>query len=213
MAIERRPLREQVVDELLDRLSQGRVPIGETINEVLLAEELGVSRTPLREALIALEREGIIVSEQGRGFRFAPMSAGRLRDLTAIVISLECLALRTSDRVHLAAIAPALLEKARAFSVPQAPHGTIERSDDAWHAFLLSGCPNARLMDLIESLKRTVHRYERLIVGDRETLARSAQEHERIARCLIDGDVDGAATALETNWTSGMERILERLRV
>ncbi|MFF7994422.1 GntR family transcriptional regulator [Kitasatospora xanthocidica] len=81
---------------------------GESINEVHLAEELGVSRTPLREALISLEREGIITSERGKGFRFAPTGKREFLDLTAILIALESLALRTSDPAHLSAIAPRL---------------------------------------------------------------------------------------------------------
>ncbi|MEU3290054.1 GntR family transcriptional regulator [Streptomyces longwoodensis] len=211
MAIERRPMREQVIDELLERLGTGRFTPGETINEVQLAEDLGVSRTPLREALISLEREGIIVSERGRGFRFVPTSAAQLRDLTEVIIALECLALRSSDREHLTRIAPELLERAREFSAPEAKHGAIERYDVQWHAFLLSGCRNTRLMELIDSLKLSLHRYERAIVGDQDIMARSAEEHERIAQCLLNGDVEGAATALETNWTSGMKRIIERL--
>lgn len=211
MAIDRRPLREQVKDEILERLGRGGLVVGEPINEVRLAEELGVSRTPLREALITLEREGIITSERSRGFRFVPTSAKELHDLTAILIALESLALRESPQEHLATIAVPLLEKARTFTAPKAPHAIIERYDDEWHALMLSGCRNTRLMELIESLKLTLHRYERIVVGDQEILQRAAEEHERIAQHLLDGDLDGALAALEVNWTSGKERILERL--
>jgi DNA-binding GntR family transcriptional regulator len=211
MPIERRPLREQIKDEILDRLSKGQIDADQPINEMGLAAELGVSRTPLREALIALEREGIIVSERGRGFRFAPLSTQEFRDLTVIVAAMESLALELSDPGFLKSVAPRLLEEARAFSVPQAEYDVIERYDDAWHDLLLSGCPNERLMDLITSLKLTMHRYERVVVGDRQVLERSAEEHERIAECLSAGDVEGAVAALKTNWHSGMARIIERL--
>ncbi|MFJ2770833.1 GntR family transcriptional regulator [Streptomyces sp. NPDC087300] len=210
MPIENRPLREQVKEELLRRLGSGTIATSETINEVQLATELGVSRTPLREALITLEREGVITSERGRGFRFTPLSAREFRDLTAIVATLEALALRSSSPEHLAEIAPRLLEEAHAFAVPQAPHEVIERYDDAWHDLLLSGCTNDRLMKLITSLKVTMHRYERVALGDQDVLERSAAEHERIALCLRRGDLDAAVAALEENWTSGMDRILER---
>ncbi|MDJ1134301.1 GntR family transcriptional regulator [Streptomyces iconiensis] len=211
MGIERRPLREQVKDEILELLGQGRLDAGEPINEIQLAEEVGVSRTPLREALISLEREGIITSERGKGFRFAPIGARELRDVTAILISLESLALELSPPEHLATIAPRLLEEARAFSAPQAPHGTIERHDDAWHDLLLSGCPNERLMDMIASLKLTLHRYERVLVPDEEILQRAAEEHELIAQHLQAGRLGEAVVALKANWTGGMNRILERL--
>jgi len=211
MGIERRPLREQVKDEILELLGQDRLRTDEPINEIWLAEEVGVSRTPLREALISLEREGIITSERGKGFRFAPIGARELRDVTAILTSLESLALELSPPEHLTKIAPRLLREARAFSAPQAPHGTIERYDDAWHDLLLSGCPNSRLMDLIASQKLTLHRYERVLVPDEEILQRAAEEHELIAQHLLDGRLEDAVAALKANWTSGMDRILERL--
>ncbi|MFE1955225.1 GntR family transcriptional regulator [Streptomyces sp. NPDC059524] len=212
MPIENRPLREQVKEELLRRLGSGTIATSEPINEGQLATELGVSRTPLREALITLEREGVITSERGKGFRFTPLSAQEFRDLTAIVATLEALALRSSAPDHLAEIAPRLLEEARAFSAPQAPHDVIERYDDAWHDLLLSGCANGRLMQLITSLKLTMHRYERVALGDQDVLERSAVEHERIAECLQSGDLDAAVAALQENWNSGMDRILERLK-
>ncbi|MBL1097832.1 GntR family transcriptional regulator [Streptomyces sp. 205] len=211
MPIDNRPLREQVKEELLRRLGSGTIATNETINEVELATELGVSRTPLREALITLEREGVITSERGKGFRFTPLSAQEFRDLTAIVATLEALALESSDPEYLTKIAPQLLEEAHAFSLPQAPHDVIERYDDAWHDLLLSGCTNERLMKLITSLKVTMHRYERVALGDQDVLERSAVEHERIALSLQRGDLDEAVVALKENWNSGMDRILERL--
>ncbi|TDD39989.1 GntR family transcriptional regulator [Actinomadura sp. KC06] len=211
MPIDRRPLREQIKDEILDRLSKGDFAPDQPINEMVLAAELGVSRTPLREALIGLEREGIIVSERGKGFRFAPMSPQEFDDLTTIVAALESLALELTDPGYLRSVAPRLLEEARAFSAPEAEQALIERYDDAWHDLLLSGCPNERLMDLITSLKLTMHRYERVAVGDSEVLERSAQEHERIAERLVSMDIEGAVEALKANWQSGKDRIIARL--
>lgn len=106
MPIENRPLREQVKEELIKRLGRGTIATNSPINEGQLATELGVSRTPLREALITLEREGVITSERGKGFRFTPLSAREFRDLSAIVATLEALALESSDPEHLAATAP-----------------------------------------------------------------------------------------------------------
>lgn len=211
MPIERRPLREQIKDELLERLGRGELDTDQPINEAQMATELGVSRTPLREALIALERAGVILSEKGKGFRIAPMSRQEFRDLTTIVAAMESLALELSDPDYLKSIAPRLLEEARAFSAPQATYEMLEQYDDAWHGRLLSGCPNGRLMDLIMTLKLTMHRYERVVVGDQEVLERSAVEHERIAERLLAGDVQGAVKDLKSNWESGMKRILERI--
>jgi DNA-binding GntR family transcriptional regulator len=208
VVIQRQNLRGQIRAEILERLQAGRLSPGVGINEVQLAAELGVSRTPLREALIALENEGVIQSEQGKGFRFAPVSPEEFRELCPVLATLECLALRLSPAEHLKAIAPELATKAREFSVEVAEHGTITRHDDEWHDLLLSGCANGRLMELITTLKLAIHRYESFMVSDEALIGRAASEHAAIAERLLEGDVDGAAEALEANWVNGMNRVL-----
>lgn len=209
MPIDRRPLREQVREEVLTLLAQGEIEADEPINEGQLAGRLGVSRTPLREALITLENDGVIVSHSGKGFRFAPLSRVEFTELCQVLASLEMTALQTSDAETLAKVAPELLAKARSFTVEKASVETIDRNDDEWHALLLSGCANARLMDLITSVKRGLRRYEGLQVGQDAQLQRAAEEHQRIAQCLLDDDLPGALTALKHNWHSGMQRLLE----
>ncbi|MGW2546805.1 GntR family transcriptional regulator [Kitasatospora sp. NPDC001574] len=211
MAIERRPLREQIRDELMDRLTRGEFAPGTDVNEAVLAAELGVSRTPLREALITLTGEGVLESNQGRGFRFAPVSRTEFRELVAIVASLESLALESSDPAHLRGIAPRLLEMAREFPDPVADHATVDRRDDEWHGLLLSGCPNERLLDLLARIKAGMRRYENLVVAEDQPVAREAEEHCEIARRLLDGDLTGATEALRANWVGGMERMLTHI--
>ncbi|MFE7560273.1 GntR family transcriptional regulator [Kitasatospora sp. NPDC057500] len=211
MAIERRPLREQIRDELMDRLTRGEFAAGTDVNEAVLAAELGVSRTPLREALIALAGEGVLESSQGRGFRFAPVSRKEFRELVAIVAALEALALESSDPEHLRTIAPRLLELAQGFPDQVAAHATVDRRDDEWHGLLLSGCSNERLLDLLTRVKAGMRRYENLVVAEDEPVARESAEHCEIARRLLADDLPGAITALRANWVGGMERMLAHL--
>lgn len=211
MAIERRPLREQIREELLSRLDRGDFAAGTDINEATLAAELGVSRTPLREALITLAGEGVLESTQGRGFRFAPVSAREFRELCEIVAALEALALDCSDPDHLREIAPDLLKLANDFPDDVAEQQIIERHDDEWHDLLLSGCRNERLLDLITSVKAGMRRYAHLLAGDDAPLEREAAEHRRIAEALHAGDLAKAAEALRDNWINGMERMMSRI--
>ncbi|MEU6742815.1 GntR family transcriptional regulator [Streptosporangium sandarakinum] len=211
MAIERRPLREQIREELMLRLERGDFAAGTDINEAALAGELGVSRTPLREALITLAGEGVLESNQGRGFRFAPVSRKEFRELCAIVAALEALALESSDPAHLREIAPELLRLAREFSADVAARQEIERHDDEWHDLLLSGCRNERLLDLITSVKAGMRRYTHLMSGDGTPMARAAEEHRRIAERLLEDDLQGAVSALRDNWVNGMERMIARI--
>ncbi|MEV4060768.1 GntR family transcriptional regulator [Nonomuraea dietziae] len=211
MPIERRPLREQIREELLSRIDRGDFAAGTDINEVALATELGVSRTPLREALITLAGEGVLESNQGKGFRFAPVSRKEFRELCEIVAALESLALERSDPAYLREIAPKLLTLARDFPDSVAEQQVIERHDDEWHDLLLSGCRNERLLDLITSVKAGMRRYAHLLAGDETPLEREQAEHCRVAELLMVGDLPQAAEALRVNWVNGMERMMSRI--
>ncbi|KQV16679.1 GntR family transcriptional regulator [Kitasatospora sp. Root107] len=200
--MERRPLREQIRDELMERLTRGEFAAGTDVNEAVLAAELGVSRTPLREALITLTGEGVLESNQGRGFRFAPVSRKEFRELVAVVAALESLALESSDAAHLRKIAPELLRLAQGFPDPVAEHAVVDRRDDEWHGLLLSGCPNERLLDLLTGVKAGMRR---------EPVARESEEHCEIARRLLEDDLPGAIEALKANWVGGMERMLAHI--
>lgn len=209
MAIERKNLRSQVREELLSRMRAGLAQPGEGINEVQLAAELGVSRTPLREALIALESEGQITSENGKGFRFVPLSAREFEELAPIMAALESLALELSPLDELQRIGGQLATMAESFADELAEHRLIISKDDEWHALMLSKCPNRRLLEVIESNRSAFHRYESLLVAEDVMIERVAAEHGEIARHLAAGDVPGAVEALKVNWISGMRRILD----
>ncbi len=129
MAIERKNLRSQVREELLTRMRAGAVQPGEGINEVQLAAELGVSRTPLREALIALESEGQITSENGKGFRFMPLSASEFEDLAPVLAALESLALELSPVEELQRIGVRLAALAAEFDQELVEHAFIVTKD------------------------------------------------------------------------------------
>ncbi|WP_309064832.1 GntR family transcriptional regulator [Microbacterium sp.] len=209
MAIERKNLRSQVREELLARMRSGQAQPGQSINEVQLAAELGVSRTPLREALIALESEGQITSENGKGFRFVPLSADEFEELAPVMAALESLALELSPVDELRRIGGRLAELADAFAEELVEHRLIITKDDEWHSIMLSACPNRRLLDVIENVRSAFHRYESLLVPEDVKVERVAAEHGEIARHLKAGDVPGAIEALKINWTHGMRRILD----
>jgi DNA-binding GntR family transcriptional regulator len=187
----------------------GAVRPGEQINEVQLAAELGVSRTPLREALIALEGEGQITSESGRGFRFLPLSATELAELAPVLATLEGLALDLSDVEDLRAVGVRLKELADGFAEESVQHAVLNQRDDEWHQLMLSVCPNRRLLSVIENVRATMHRYEALLVADEQQVARRREEHAAIAESLVRGDVEAARRGLWENWSGGTQRLLE----
>jgi DNA-binding GntR family transcriptional regulator len=207
MAIERKTLRSQVREELLARMRSGAAHPGESINEVQLAAELGVSRTPLREALIGLESEGQITSENGKGFRFVELSAEEFEELGPVLATLEGLAVELTPTETMQRIGARLGQLADEFNQNIAERSLISRRDDEWHELMISACPNSRLVDLIGSVRELFHRYESLLIADEVMVERVAAEHGDIARALTAGDIPAAQVALRANWVNGTKRI------
>lgn len=213
MVIRRQTLRSQIRTELLQRLRDGTIEAGSGINEQQLAEELGVSRTPLREALISLETEGHIESELGKGFKFALVGVTEFKELAPVIGALECLALELTPAAYLAEAAPKLKRLAEEFPAEVATHHEIIERDEAWHDLLTAGCPNERLLALLASLKGAVHRFEFEVVPSDAMINRVAAEHTAIADRLLADDLPGAQAALKANWVNGLARVIEHSQV
>ena len=208
MQITRRTLSAQVRDVLLERIRSGEVPWGESINEVRLSTELGVSRTPLREALISLASAGYLENRDGQGFFFLPHNASELTEVAPVIATLEALALRLTPQTELPRIGRELLRMAKAFAEDTAVHGTVMSKDDEWHQLMISMCPNQFLRGDIEGMRVTFHRYESLLVPTTTSIKRVAAEHQSIAKHLVERDLDAAAVALNENWSNGVRRLL-----
>jgi DNA-binding GntR family transcriptional regulator len=207
MPIERKTLRSQVREELLARMRSGTAQPGESINEVQLAAELGVSRTPLREALIGLESEGQITSENGKGFRFVKLTADEFEELGPVLAALEGLAIELTPPDTMRELGARLATLSAEFNQNLAEHALVSQRDDEWHELMLSACPNSRLLDLIGNVRELFHRYESLLVPDEVMVERVAAEHADIAGALAAGDIPRAQEALKANWVNGVRRL------
>ena len=208
MVIARTNLRSQIRAELLERIRTGAMEADGSINEVQLSAELGVSRTPLREALIALESEGMLASSNGRGFRTLPLSEHELEELAPIMGALESLALELTPADALPEIGTSLSRLSAEFSTELAEHKLVQEKDDEWHHLMLSACPNRRLLEVIEGVRSQFHRYEALVVPNEQLIERVAAEHAAIAERIAAGDVPAASEALVANWVNGSRRLL-----
>src|SRR5438552_12261037 len=95
-SIPRTPLRDEVYRHLLDRIHRGEITPGVRVRDTALAAQLGVSRTPVREALLRLTRDGVLEADMGRGFRLCPLARNEIREIGAILGALEALAFELS---------------------------------------------------------------------------------------------------------------------
>lgn len=203
--IERRHLREQVGALIRDRIVQQRLPANQSIGEVALAEELGVSRTPVRETLLGLERDGFVKAVPGRGFVVLPLSADEARQLYPIVWSLEKLAIEGIEEAPANAIA-----QLRAINAELAAAATPEQRaerDAEWHRCLVSIGGNGRLLSLLEGVKASIARYEHAFLDRADRRDHSVADHEAMTR-LLEECPARAAEALETHWRQGLAIVL-----
>ncbi|HSU13881.1 GntR family transcriptional regulator [Longimicrobium sp.] len=210
MTITRVPLREQVHRAVVGRILREELAPGSRISDSVMAAELGVSRTPVREALLRLEREGFLEVDMGRGFFVKPLSATEMREVYPILWTLEVLALRSLPPVPAPVVAELDRINAEMAEVGDDPERRIDL-DTAWHRTLLEGCGNQRLVEMIASVKAVVRRYEYAYMQNSGFIPVSTRTHDDIARAVERGDLESAAPLLESNWRFGMEEMLEWL--
>jgi DNA-binding GntR family transcriptional regulator len=207
MTITRVPLREQVHRAIVGRILREELAPGARISDSVLAQELGVSRTPVREALLRLEGEGFLEVAPGRGFFVKPLSAGEVREVYPILWTLEVLALRSSGPPSPDALAELGRINAELAEAGDDPERRIDL-DAAWHRTLLEGCGNQQLLGLIASLKAVIRRYEYAYMQNAGLVPVSTRAHDEIARAMERGDVDAAAPLLEDNWRFTLAELL-----
>jgi DNA-binding GntR family transcriptional regulator len=207
--VDRRSITEQLETLVLERILDGSLPAGERVNESRLAEELGASRTPLREALSRLHREGLVVSRPHHGFFVADLSAGEARELY------ECLALLESSALQLAGM-PDRTQLSELEEINQRLEAVSDgaegiRVNTEWHVALLAGCPNAHLLELVESVRTKVHRYEfAFFAPGPERIATSIRLHGRILDALAVGDLATAKRGLIEHWFTDLDELAPR---
>ena len=203
--IERRHLRDRLGEAIRDRIVRQQLPANQSIGEHALASELGVSRTPVRESLLGLERDGFVKAVPGRGFVVQPLSSAEARQLYPIVWTLERLALS-----NVTAVKPELIDELRDINRRMTSASTTHeriRTDAEWHRCLVSISGNQRLLSLLEGVKASIARYEFAYVDACGASDESPGEHEEIARMLEESPAS-AAQALEAHWRRGLEVVL-----
>jgi DNA-binding GntR family transcriptional regulator len=204
--ITRTPLRDQVYREILDRIYRGDLHPGARVRDTTLASQLSVSRTPVREALLRLAREGVIDADMGRGFTVCRLDPAEMRETGAILAALEGLALQTCDEIPAERLAR-LSEIDQELAQTRGDVDRCIRLDEEWHRTLLEGCPNRRLLDMISTLWQVPRRYMRAYLRDAGRVSLSTQHHARIIEALRRNDRVTAAQRFSHHWQRGIEEL------
>lgn len=207
--IERGNISEAAAEAVRAMIVDGRLGAGNRINEVRLAQQLGVSRTPLREALSGLVAEGALIARPRLGYFVRPLSLEEFEQIYDIRPLLDPEALRLSG-------IPSAKRIARLEKLNTQLHGAkgahaIE-IDDAWHMELVADCPNKVLIELIQNIIVRTRRYELALMREQKNVAVATGDHDRIIAALKAGDLDAACAALKRNMQSGREPIVTWLK-
>jgi len=209
-AVTRPNLSESIAAAIRQRVVDSRVPPGVRINEVHLAAEMGVSRTPLREALMSLVSEGSINVKPRQGFFASPLTLDEFEQLMPVRALLDPAALR------LAGLPPRhQIERLRAINhrLERAREpDRIVALDDQWHLELLAHGSNRVLLGLIRQFMARTHRYELVLMRERGGVRRASRDHGRILAALMEKDLAGACAALRRNMQSGSATIIAWLK-
>jgi DNA-binding GntR family transcriptional regulator len=206
--IDRPNLSDELAQSVRTMILEGSLAPGR-VNEVHLSATLGVSRTPLREALMRLVSEGALTSIARRGFFVAPLTAEEVEQLYPIRAILDPAALRLAG-IPTRARLKRLRDINRRFAAAATPELAV-RLDDQWHFELLADA-NTILLGFIQQAIWRTRRYELAFMKGKPNVANAVDEHEEIIAALEKGDLDRACAALARNMSSGKGAIVQWLR-
>lgn len=204
-----RRIRQELLPTIRNSILSGRLKPGSKIIESRLAASLGASRTPLREALLHLEREGLVRSDLRRGFTVEALSPREVRETYPLLAALECLAVRSSAE-FVPPLLPSLEQLNAKFRRARSPKQALE-FDTQWHEMLMGPSRNSRLSALVASLRLVIHRYEQMYMSDADMIPTSADQHDAILAALRRGAMAEALQAIELNYTFGMHVLLRKM--
>lgn len=209
MQLAKTKISDAAVVAIRTMIVDGQLAGGERINEVHLAERLGVSRTPLREALNRLASEGALIAKPQRGYFVRPLSLEEFDQIYDLRPLLDPEALRVGGVPGAAQIEK--LEKLNA-KIAHARGEAAIKLDDEWHLTLIEACPNRVLIEFIENIMLRTRRYELALMRETKNVATATDDHARIIAALRKGDLEAACAALKRNMQSGKPPILAWLK-
>ncbi len=207
------PLREVVCESLREAIRKGILRPGERLMELQLAEELGVSRTPVREAIRKLEQEGYVVMMPRRGTYVASMSIRDINEIFEIRTALESL----SNGLAAKRIMDEELEQLQRQLVKIKGYidandmDRIVETDIQFHDLLYQASRNTRLVGIISNLREQLTRFRTLSMSYPGRLEATLEEHRNIVESIAQGDVKAARKAAECHMEHSEQTLMKAM--
>jgi len=207
--ITRSSMREEVYNTLLNWIMEGELRPGEKILDKDLAAKMGVSRTPVREALRRLEDKDLVVSAANRWTRVAEISSHEAQMIYPVIWALEELAISLSfdrlDKADRQAMARANDKLARALRANDPLQAF--RADVQFHQVYINKSENSYVGNILRDLKIKYRRIEVTYFGGSAYALDSVQEHRLIVDALKSGDLAAVQAAIRNNWQNSLSRM------
>jgi DNA-binding GntR family transcriptional regulator len=188
-ALSYRTMHEATLQTLREMIISGELAIGEPLRQDELAAQLGISRTPLREALRTLSTEGLVQTHAHRGAVVARPSPQQLLDTYQVREALEVVAGREaaerSTREHANSVARVLGEISTTTDPDQ-----WAVLNSSFHALIYSIVPNAQLIQLVEMMRNRSELYIRILARQQEPTQHAGDDHEQMLAALRRNDAD-----------------------
>ena len=204
------PLRDVVFNTLRQAILRGELQPGERLMEIQLAQRLGVSRTPVREAIRKLELEGLVLMLPRRGAEVAEITRQDLEDVLEVRAALEELAVKDACE-HITDEQLQDLKKA-ANEFKRSLEGTdlvaCAEADIHFHEIIYAATNNKRLVQMLNNRREQRYRYRMENLKDKRTYRTLVEEHDAIRRALKKQDKEKAGAAINVHIENQRRSIL-----
>ena len=209
------PLRDVVFKTLRQGILTGELKPGERLMEIHLANKLGVSRTPIREAIRKLELEGLVTMIPRRGAEVAQITEKSMKDVLEVRKVLDNLSVELAcDRIT-EEEKEKLKKACNDFedAVKTGDFSMIARTDVAFHDIIVAATRNIRLSQMVNNLAEQMYRYRFEYIKDSSQHGRLVKEHEEICQGIIGGDKEKALSAIEAHIDNQETAVLKQIRI
>ena len=209
------PLRDVVFNTLRQAILTGELKPGERLMEIHLANRLGVSRTPIREAIRKLELEGLVTMIPRRGAEVAQITEKSMKDVLEVRRTLDALSAELACERISQEEEEALKKACQNFeeAVKTKDTKAIAKADVAIHDIIAEATGNQRLIQLINNLAEQMYRYRFEYIKDASQHERIIQEHRIIYESIINKDKEAAAETAKLHIDNQEKAVIARIRM
>ncbi|MCI8579459.1 MAG: GntR family transcriptional regulator [Dorea sp.] len=208
------PLRDVVFNTLRQAILRGELKPGERLMEIQLANKLGVSRTPIREAIRKLELEGLVLMIPRKGAEVADITEKSLKDVLEVRRALEELSVKlTCDRITKEEIKE-LEQAAENFrkTMKSKDITEIAEADVRFHDVIYTATKNQKLIQLLNNLHEQMYRYRIEYLKDEEVYPKLLKEHKEIIERINRGEKEEAARIVCEHIDNQVNAVMDVIR-